>query len=195
MDTRLKRYVLDRIAREQGLNLKEMEPNEMILTGSKLVDLFIEATGLVMIEKVQTKKKHLKAYVTLTPDGATFIEEVNKRLENIKPVWGPIPEKPRPWKGLKEGGFHTLPKSLVRTRSKLHRTLLETHDMPQVYEAVNALQETPWRINKRVLDVVLALRDIGLEIAGLPEKYDPAIHGEPADWKKESHSNTIFNKY
>ena len=60
--------------------------------------------------------------------------------------------------------------------------------MPQVYEAVNALQETPWRINKRVLDVVLALRDIGLEIAGLPEKYDPAIHGEPADWKKESHS-------
>ena len=57
-----------------------------------------------------------------------------------------------------------------------------------VYEAINALQETPWRINKRVLDVVLALRERGLEIAGLPEKYDPEIHGRPEDWKKESHS-------
>ena len=170
MESRLKRYVLDRIAREQGLNLKEMEPNDMILVGSKLVELFIEVTGFMTLEKIQTKK-HYTHCVTLTPDGLNFIEEVNKRLENIKPVWGPIPEKPRPWKGLKDGGFYQLSLPFVRTRSKLHRTLLEGHDMPQVFEAINALQETPWRINKRVLDVVLALRERGLEIAGLPETY------------------------
>ena len=87
MDTRLKRYVLDRIAREQGLAVKEMDASDMILTGSKLVELFIEATGLITIEKVQTKKKHYTHCVTLTPNGLNFINEVNKRLENIKPVW------------------------------------------------------------------------------------------------------------
>ena len=108
MDTRLKRYVLDKIAREQGLTVKEMEPNDMILTGSKLVELFMDATGLVTIEKVQTKKKHYTQCVRLTSDGVHFIEEVNKRLEGIKPVWGPIPDKPRLWKKLKDGGFYQL---------------------------------------------------------------------------------------
>ena len=83
MDSRLKRYVLDKIARERGLTVKEMEASDMILTGSKLVELFIEATGLVTVEKVQTKKKHYTHCVALTPDGVNFIEDVNKRLENI----------------------------------------------------------------------------------------------------------------
>ena len=187
MGTRLKRYVLDRIAREQGLTVKEMDASEMILVGSKLVELFIEATGLVTLEKVQTKK-HFKNCILLTPDGLSFIEKVNKRLESLKPVWGPIPELSRPWKGLRDGGFHQLSVPFVRTRSKLHRALLEGHPMPKVYDAINALQETPWCVNRRVLDVALALRDRGLEIAGLPEKYDPEVHGRPEDWKKESHS-------
>ena len=120
-----------------------------------------------------------------TPELLTFIEEVNKRLEHIKPIWGPIAERPRPWTGLNEGGFYRLNKPFVKTRSKLHRTLLETHPMPEVYEAINGLQETPYCINEPVLDVVLALWERGLKIVGLPERYDESIHGPPADWKKE----------
>ena len=186
-EARVKRYVLDKLAKEHDLKIKEMDTNDMILTGSKLIELFIDATGFVTITHV-FKKNRCENCVVPTPEVLTFIEEVNKRLENIKPVWGPIPETPRPWKSLKDGGFYRLSLPFVRTRSKLHRGLLETHPMPKVYEAINMLQETPWCVNRRVLDVVLALRDIGLEIAGLPETYVPAIHGRPEDWKKESHS-------
>ena len=52
LDARLKRYILNKLATEKGIVGQEMDMSEMILVGSKLVELFIEATGLVTLEKV-----------------------------------------------------------------------------------------------------------------------------------------------
>ena len=187
MDIRVKRHILGKLAEEKGWKAKTMEANDMILTGTKLVELFVEATGLVKVEKAFHRKR-FKNQVEPTPALMAFVEEANKRLEGLKPVFGALVESPLPWEGLKEGGFHTLSKSFVRTRSKRHRELLEGYPMPGVYAAVNAIQETPYCINERVLDIALALRERGIAIAKLPERYDPALHGTPADWKQESFS-------
>ena len=61
-----------------------------------------------------------------------------------------------------------------------------SHPMAKAYQAVNILQSTPYRINTKVLDVARALWDRGLALGGLPEKYDPKVHGLPTGFGQNS---------
>jgi DNA-directed RNA polymerase len=70
------------------------------------------------------------------------------------PVNLPMVVPPLPWGAGQRGGyrFGLYGKySFARCTSKAHRKAIEALDMPVVYRAVNALQETAWRMNPKVL--------------------------------------------
>lgn len=58
----------------------------------------------------------------------------------------------------------------MRKATKEYFKKLEDRDLTQEYDAVNALQRTPWRVNKEVLQVMRQVWDSGEEWAGLPAK-------------------------
>lgn len=92
---------------------------------------------------------------------------------------------PRPWTSILEGGYYgdlIQHSAFIRHRSirqKLEhmdiftrnyfRRLLSV-DLSRIFEAVNAIQNTPWQINKDILDVAIHCMEIGGGIAGLPSK-------------------------
>ena len=66
------------------------------------------------------------------------------------------------------GGYLIERLPLVRADNNGHTAALDNPISPATLSAVNALQATPWRVNRWVLDVMADAWDKGLRVAGLP---------------------------
>lgn len=131
-------------------------------------------------------KKH--TYLRLTDQAREWIAQRDAFLEVLTPMYMPMVVPPRPWSPGQAGGYlYDLydDSSVVRTGSSRHQRRVQEADMPIVYEALNRVQETPWRINKRVLAVVREIMERGGGMAGLPstepvpEPHKPERLSEP----------------
>lgn len=114
-------------------------------------------------------KKH--TYLRLTEEASDWIASRDAFLEVMTPAYLPMVVPPRPWSPGQPGGYMFdlyQNVSLVRTSSPAHQRRLDEADMPVVYEALNRVQETPWRINQRVLAVIREAVERGGGIAGIP---------------------------
>lgn len=136
-------------------------PPVVLRLGTRLVDCVIQATGIIDTELVHiygnTKRRQHK--VKFGPGIGEWLGDYNQHPILVKPLYLPMVEKPESWTGLYSGGYrHTpsggKPVSFVAGMTKHHKKLLEKADFPQVYDAVNIVQETSWQINKKVLDVM-----------------------------------------
>ena len=166
-------------ARKQGIVLSEArETVEHLRIAKTLIELFVEATGFIILEKLPTfKTKHLAHFVVPTSKVLAFLKKIGQHMETLSPVYGPLVKGMQPWASLEEGGFETLPLVMIRNRTqKALEAYDKNHDMPLVYKALNAIQSTPYAINKRVYEVAKILRERKLAIAGLPEPYDKRKH-------------------
>src|SRR6516225_3499250 len=95
------------------------------------------------------KKMHR---IGLTEAAETWIgEQTPEALDLFNPIYVPMIVEPRPWTSLSEGGYLvTLMKFYKRQTGKRAQQRLEKADLSEVYAAVNALQNTPYRMNQVV---------------------------------------------
>jgi DNA-directed RNA polymerase, mitochondrial len=193
--------------------------NHRYLLGAKLVDLCISATGLVTVHTETTKRSGNRAknsarkslYVEAEPETLEWLSRRNSRMETMWPVALPMVVPPLQWAPGEQGGYRFALRGrhpFVRGASKAVKAALNDAPMPVVYSAVNAIQNTAWRVNTDVLRVVQALRERGGGVAGVPlmdlieapEK--PAnIGGKDRDaeiartaWKRAAHKVREQNK-
>lgn len=164
--------------RALGVNDDRFEQEDRLVVGCKLIELCILATGL--IEKTLVND----VYVLQGSEKAeAWVDRVNDRCELLNPVLLPMIITPKAWTGVEGGGYFsnvaTLKFKIVKTRNRKALTELATHAMPQVYEALNTIQDTPWRINKRVYEVMEALWTGGSTLGGLPERERKELPRKP----------------
>ena len=57
----------------------------------------------------------------------------------------------------------------------------KAHEMPEVWNCINILQKTPFKVNKAVLQVARSVWDKGLTVGKLPSKYKEEIPPKPFD--------------
>src|ERR1051326_5940482 len=88
----------------------------------------------------------------MTEAAETWIgEQTPEALDLFNPIYVPMIVEPRPWTSLSEGGYLSIPMKLFKRQTgKRAQKRLEKADLSAVYAAVNALQNTPYRINKAV---------------------------------------------
>ncbi|KAI9827259.1 MAG: DNA-directed RNA polymerase [Thelocarpon impressellum] len=99
----------------------------------------------------------------------------------------PMVAPPRKWTGFEEGGYLQYSVRAMRTRGsdRSQRHYFEAAaahgDMDQVFAALDVLSQTPWKINKGVLDVMVKAWDTGEATANIaPEKPQMDYPPEPA---------------
>lgn len=158
-------------------HLDRWTPTEKFQTGLILTNLFVEATGLVEFKIVHKKQKTLKVVIP-TQQLVDWIEATNEKLEVLQPLFLPMVCKPKEWTGVFDGGYispYLKRNKLIKNNDREYLKLISTAKMPMVYEAINHLQNTEWQINKRVLDTVSKLWEIGKEIAELPDREDEPL--------------------
>lgn len=121
-----------------------------VLVGKRLVEFIAQETGLIVYEAVRMggKTPHI---VEFTPAAIDAITGRNTALSKMSPTFGPCIIPPKPWSSSgKDGGYWSA--ITPRPLKLVHGSMKELVPAP-VVEAVNYLQDTRWRVNRRVMDV------------------------------------------
>ena len=184
-----RREYLQKTISDSGEDWNIWSNTDRLHVGLKMVDLFRIATGDI---EIITKKKGKHKLDTVVPT-ETFIyacERIRERMEDATAVWFPMIIPPVPWSSetLSRGGYvshHVTPYPLVKSSRKAYRrflsSLAEEGKLDVTLSAINAIQETPWRVNKRVCDVLSYVYENNIECGKLPKadfiEPDPAPSG------------------
>lgn len=162
-------------------------------TGLKVLDLMIRRTQrFEVVQDVSKGRPNKKAPYIIRPtdDLMQWLVEAIENAEVAFPMYMPTVMPPKRWEGVRKGGFYT---PILRTpkliRFKAHNEeaqgwALEEYDaldMPATYSALHHIQETPWRINERVLDVALECWERDLGVAGIMRQEPRPLPPQPAD--------------
>lgn len=188
--------VLHLARRRSGVADKGWDKETKLKIGVKLMEMAIESTGLVEINTVQEGPNHTVHYLMGTPKTLEWLEKQHGHCQVLSPLYLPMVCKPNPWVAPKVGGYMTVKLDMVKTPNKNYLEELAHVDMPIVYGALNSLQNTGWRINKRIMEVMQQLWERGGDRAGLPPKEGRPIPPKPHDidtneeslkaWKKKA---------
>lgn len=96
-----------------------------------------------------------------------------------------------------EGGYYFIEQPVIRTFINQHTKNLDDPVSEDTLHALNLVQDTPWRINNQILDVMLAAYQSGMDVGELPyhdniplpskpaEEWEAMSDEERSDWKKE----------
>lgn len=196
---------LDATIRYAEIDTSDLEMTQQVklVVGVKLIDMLITATGLVRLEhKVIRTGKRLSRETRVLPTKETvaWINKRNSALEAMWPVSMPMVVPPLKWAPGTRGGYRFALHSthrLVRGLSKDMAAVMHAREMPRVYEALNHIQDTAWRVNAAVYSLVEMIVQRGGGMAGIPSLSDEPMPPKPLDiatnevtrkaWRKAAH--------
>ena len=158
---------------------------DRVLVGAKVLELIAAHTTLVNIVEVQKGRgRERQLMVEPTQTTKDYITDKLQTAGLYYPVCLPTICSPKRWSSPQGGGYYSSfkelrPVNLVkvsggeRGEAHLKRFFENQAKMPLVYRAVNAVQATPWKVNKPVLDVLRqAWSAGGVKIGKMPQKTD-----------------------
>ncbi len=134
--------------------------------GQKCLDMFIRTTGMVSIAYRRKRRDDTLAFLEPAESLLAMMADRNQRSELLSPTYMPTIVPPQRWSAPYTGGYWFLHRRLpiIKTNNREYLSKLDSTAMQPIYDAVNAMQETGWKVNNRVLDVLNEVwdRDLGL---------------------------------
>jgi DNA-directed RNA polymerase len=158
-----------------------MGPGVSLQVGGKLLDCFTQATGMCEVETIAVRKGRRvikETHIKATELTRQWIEQRNDALMELWPLNLPMVVPPMQWGVKQRGGYRFgLREKYTLIRSK---TSIEQFS-PLVYAAVNRIQETPWKINPSVLELIERIIERGGDCAGVPATVDAPAERKPPE--------------
>ncbi|QNL29322.1 DNA-directed RNA polymerase [Pasteurella phage vB_PmuP_PS07] len=163
---------------------EEQQEGVNIYVGVALLEILIESTGLLQYQSEVKKRSRGKTLeqmsLSIAPEYVNALNDRAEELADYAVLHMPMVIPPRAWTGIDKGGYYTLSKAIipfVRARTKAAIKRFKYVEMPLVYQAVNIAQNTAWKINTKVLDVINAVKNERDPIGCIPT----AHLGEPPE--------------
>lgn len=132
----------------------ESDPEFLVLLGTTIIDI-INKSGSGLLEKEQRTDA---LYIRLSKESKELLLKAKVFFGSLITVHYPFVVKPKPWTSLLgSGGYYTRKDiKFIRTRSRKDFDIISSSntDLSRLYRVINKIQETPYRINKRVLEVM-----------------------------------------
>lgn len=210
-DYRKKRETEIYVGRVNNLDWNTWTEKDRFKVGLLLVDTFQKHLPEMVEEKVTTADIQVKGkykttkHLVATPAMREWIENHIDLVEAMNPIYEPMVVPPVPWSpgNVLGGGYissHVPQLKLVKVRQVKALEEIKRAEMPEFYEAINAAQDTAWRIRKPVLELLQHLYRQQLSLGKFPVKGEqPAPVKPPEDechndnpaflrWKTETKS-------
>lgn len=158
-DDRYRLNVVRAEAAKRGKELPEWDSEDIQRLGHFMAGLLVDVGMLELRTEQRGKERHTVSM--MTDDCAQVVKDIRHDVIEGAPYFMPCVEPPKPWLALDDGGFHTeemrrLAPFAVKAKA-IGRERLEAADLSQTLDALNAMQETPWRVNGRVLAAMEAM--------------------------------------
>lgn len=192
------RFCMTKFGIGQGV-WRDWSTRERGRIGRFFLEEFVKSGNWVKI--IQVTLGHNKTQNTLYPTDNLLrtIDRLNSRCELLTPARMPMVCPPVPWTTPTSGGYLTRggqfgKQALVKGATKEYLDELGGVEMPQVYEAVNRVQATPWRINGLILDAVKAVWEMGGGLAKLPLREREPITTRPCDIETNNEARKLWRR-
>lgn len=150
-------------ATKYGVDWNLWSPDIIQAVGFALLSVFIETTGDASIETVKPHgSKHTVDVLMPSETLVKVLADANATACSLMTVYYPMVYPPRPWgpDNTEQGAYYSpnvLPYVMVKKSRKAYRELIKERakagQLDEVFRSLNALQDTPWRVNERVLSV------------------------------------------
>lgn len=130
-------------------------------------------------------------FIRLTEGASQTIADVQEMQSWMFPIFKPMVTRPRPWTEFYNGCYHN-PKvaravTLVRTRKSsrqigLIQKAIEEGSMAYCLEALNAIQDTRWAINKPIYELVKWAYEESVTLPSFPPRHHLVRPERPEDY-------------
>ena len=140
--------------RNHGYEFQNWNKEDKLRVGLKLIELLMHSVGLVkMVTRGNFHNKTRKTYLEFTEESMEWIKRQKSNRLAAYPLLMPCLIQPREWP---DGGFYS--ERLRRIKEVKSSDTIYLNDLQNkrpvaFYEALNALQNTEWSVNQKVLDV------------------------------------------
>lgn len=159
------------IASKMGFAKEAWPGKDRLKAGQWLLDTLITGSVFVLGGEADDEWH----YLTMTEEALGVSDRLVRRLLLQNPALLPSVEPLAPWSG-STTHIHGYKVPLVRSHQKaVHAAIsadIKSGRMNPVLDALNAIQDTPWRINASILDMVQWAYQEGVQVPGLPHKDD-----------------------
>lgn len=146
--------VARKAAKGKDIRFEKMSIEDEITVGYKLIDIVVSSTGLFEEDLQVMRRNDTKKVLRPSAELLEWVKRSEaKELGGASGFWLPMVIKPLQWTNPFDGGYITHRSPLVRTQNKNYLQELQNTNPTEIYRAVNAIQETPWKVNEFVLDV------------------------------------------
>jgi len=155
------------------------------------VHMFLDNTKLFQKQEYYHKKTK-KIQIHLTNEALLWIKNAEETQMALTPFYLPTTSPPKDWKNGRDGGYLTplvTTKTFVKTHHKEANALLRAASLEKIDLAVNNLQNTPWRVNEKILNIMQTLLGTDQTIVVLPTVTlldippKPPEDASPETWK------------
>jgi DNA-directed RNA polymerase, mitochondrial len=187
------------IAKKAGYFEPKWTKKRAVKAGTPVLNAVLKASDLFeLFDAAEDEVNNTRWTLGLTEAGRQAICDLEDLAEWANPAYRPMLVPPRPWVGMKEGGYYdpelAATTHLVRGVGREHRMAIEhkiSTGNAQWLDAINAIQATSLQINKFVLGVINFVLDEGLNPNKMPvREYAPfpkMPDGELDDFTKAYH--------
>jgi|DEB0MinimDraft_10_1074344.scaffolds.fasta_scaffold07218_4 DNA-directed RNA polymerase len=172
---------LKRVAKEAHLHLPGWTPKQRCSVGLVCIELFRQANGIVEVSTDHSLMKSV-TYVRATDEFLEWLKKSHDASEVLHPVFLPMISKPLEWTSIWLGGYRGPEmgrRPLLKTRNRTYLKAVSDLEMPAVFSAVNRVQNTPFCVNHRVLEVLKHCWEKDLQVGELPRREPVPIPDRP----------------
>ena len=200
-------YATNRMNKEGYVGLS-WSRQQMEVLGAKVLDMLIAGSDFYVICNKEIGGKHIKAIEATTWFKETWeINESHMIANAVRYLPTVIP--PRPWTDPHNGGYYgesmlgtQLIRLKVQTKTKFlkaYNKKLASIDLSTIYKALNAMQNTPFVINKFILQTLKEIYASGGELGGVPrtEPYPtlPKLSDDATEEELKEHKKKAVGIY
>jgi DNA-directed RNA polymerase len=174
-----RRVMLGLMAKCEFVTMPESwKPKTKVKVGAFVLDLLMGVSDMVVMVWYDRAKM-----LIASPEMLLQLDNQDRYLEGLFPWYMPTTDPPKPWVMTEGGGYHSWEIPLVKGRSReRHLNSSDGNPSPVVTTALNAMQDTPWRINLEVLEVMTELwQNKHLALPGIPARVAEAEPVRPDD--------------
>jgi DNA-directed RNA polymerase len=172
----VRRTAFRALAKRKGLTGKKWDTLTVAKVGLWGMTLLLVTLPDVFLKMNISKQPPEEHYIIeLTEEGWSKANAAFDRALLHRPVFLPSLEQPWPWSAMREGGpadprmqgFAKLVRTREKSKQKLIGNAIRNGQMQPALDALNAVQNTAWKINTRVLEVAEQCMAKGIEVASL----------------------------
>lgn len=193
---RHRKGVLKNAMGKAGVTTMAVDLSERQRITSLLIELAIVATNLCKLVTTSRGKRDTIVILRPTDEVAQWLLSTHSRCELMSPIHLPMLCPPLDWTSPDDGGYLSGRKrlSFVKAFNQNYMEDLKSWDMPQVYEAVNNIQSTGWKINAKVYEVMKTVWDEGRTLGGLPSRDGLPFPAKPMDMESNEEARTNWKR-